>query len=166
VLLRGTTKDRPLRELCELAESIWSDRRCDPWQVDRVAEARGDDELDPTLLDQLSREAARQPVFETLGRPAENRVVEISRSEVLVETRRTRCRGTGPASIPAWMLNIAWDYLHAHGELSNQTLLNHLRVLRSSAVCAMRARLPGVERVPGRNVALRLRGRTREPDDV
>ncbi len=57
------------------------------------------------------------------------------------------------------MFNIAWDYLHANGELSNATLLNHLRVHRSSAVCAILARLPGIERMPGRGVVLRLAAR-------
>ena len=58
------------------------------------------------------------------------------------------------ASIPAWMFNIAWDYLRARGELSNKTLLNDLRVMRSSAVCAILACVSGVERVPGK-VAIR-----------
>lgn len=110
----------------------------------------------PDLLDALSREVARDPVFMTLGRPAPNTVTQLTRSEVLVETERSRSQRGQAASIPAWMFNIAWDYLQANGELSNDTLLNHLRVHRSSAVCALLARLPGVVRAPGRGVVLRL----------
>ena len=104
----------------------------------------------------LEREIRRDPVFLTLGRPAPNTVTEITRSEILVSTDRSRKLTGQAASIPAWMFNIAWDYLVAKGELSNDVLLNHLRVHRSSAVCAMLARLPGIERAPGRGVTLRL----------
>ena len=41
------------------------------------------------------------------------------------------------------------------GELTNTTLLNQLRVHRSSAVCAMLAKMPGVIVVPGRTITLR-----------
>ncbi len=43
------------------------------------------------------------------------------------------------------MLNLAWEYLRTRGELRNTVLLNELRVHRSSAVCAMLARVPSVE---------------------
>jgi hypothetical protein len=47
--------------------------------------------------------------------------------------------------------------LRTHGTLSNVVLLNDLRVHRSSAVCAILARLPGVERVAGKEIVLRWR---------
>ena len=53
--------------------------------------------------------------------------------------------------------NLAWDELRSRGTLSNRTLLGDLRVHRSSAVCAILARLPQVERVPGREIVLRWR---------
>ena len=43
--------------------------------------------------------------------------------------------------------------------LTNDALLNHLRVHRSSAVYAILSRLPGFERLPGKLVGVRLRGR-------
>lgn len=159
VVMRGTLDDRPLATLNDWAERVWSDERSEHW-LPMAAEAAADDELAPELLDALSREVRRDPVFMTLSRPAPNRVVEVSRSEVLVQTGRSLKRTGQAASIPAWMFNIAWDYLRANGELSNAVLLNHLRVMRSSAVCAILARMPGVERVPGKAVAVRLaRGR-------
>jgi hypothetical protein len=42
------------------------------------------------------------------------------------------------------MLNLAWDALRAKMRLSNRELLEEMRVHRSSFVCALLARLPGV----------------------
>lgn len=153
VVMRGTLDDKPLTTLNDWAEKIYD--RSEHW-LPSVGEALGDDELSPALLDALSHEVSRNPVFMTLGRPAPNKVIGVSRSEVLVQTARSISQTGQGASIPAWMFNIAWDYLQARGELSNNTLLNHLRVHRSSAVCAILARLPGVERAPGPGVGLRL----------
>jgi hypothetical protein len=55
------------------------------------------------------------------------------------------------------MFNLAWDRLRTFKTLTNSELLNDLRVHRSSAVCAILARLPQVERVPGREILLRWR---------
>jgi hypothetical protein len=70
---------------------------------------------------------------------------------------RSRVRAGGAEPIPAWMFNLAWDRLRTLGMLSNVVLLDDLRVHRSSAVCAMLARLPRVERVPGKEIVLRWR---------
>ncbi len=88
--------------------------------------------------------------------PRVNRVVELTPVEVHVETERSRSRG-GAEPIPAWMFNLAWDRLRTFKTLTNSELLNDLRVHRSSAVCAILARLPQVERVPGREILLRWR---------
>ncbi len=97
-------------------------------------------------------------MFATLGpRPRANRVVELTPVEVHVETERSRERIGGAEPIPAWMFNLAWDRLRTHGTLSNTELLDDLRVHRSSAVCAILARLPQVERVPGKEIVLRWR---------
>ena len=52
---------------------------------------------------------------------------------------------------------LAWDHLQLHGELTNRYLVdrNGLNVKRSSAVCALLARLPGVEVVAGPTITLR-----------
>jgi len=81
----------------------------------------------------------------TLGsKPHENEVVELTPTEMYVQTRRSGDRGAGAQPIPAWMFNLAWEYLQKHGTLTNSFLLNELRVHRSSAVCAILARLPQV----------------------
>ena len=77
---------------------------------------------------------------------------------MLVETERSRGRHGGAEPIPAWMINLAWEYLRSHGRLANTELLNDLRVHRSSAVCAILARLPDVRREAGREIVLTWRG--------
>jgi hypothetical protein len=83
--------------------------------------------------------------------------VDLTPVEVCVETERSRSLSGGSESIPAWMFNLAWDRLRSFGELTNRQLLDDLRVHRSSAVCAMLARFPGVERMPGKEIGLRWR---------
>jgi hypothetical protein len=99
--------------------------------------------------------AARDPVFETLGPDRKrNLAVEFTPDGVYVETARSREKGTGPQLVPSWMIALAWDYLRAHGTLTNQYLLGELKVHRSAFVCALLARLPGVRRRPGPGITL------------
>ena len=157
VWLTGRRRDAPLARAWDWAESLWEDPRAQVWQPGAAAE--GEEELEPELLGLVSAAVRENPVFRTLGPdPRPNLVTEVTPSEVLVETAHSRERTGGAASIPAWMLNLAWDELRSRGSLSNRTLLGELRVHRSSAVCAMLARLPGVEVVPGRRIVLRWRG--------
>lgn len=156
VHLRGTRADATLAHLWDWAEALWDDARAEPWLA-HAAEASGDEDLEPALLAAIDAERRRDPVFLTLGaRSAPNHVVEVTRSGVLVETARSQERRAGPQLIPAWMFNLAWDALRAAGSLSNKRLLEELRVHRSSAVCAILARVPGVRPLPGPGVALTL----------
>lgn len=149
--LRGRAADGAIADSWAWAEAEWA--RAEPW-------ARPYDEPDepivPELLAAIERAADADPVFSTLGRPAPNRVREITPQALYVETDRTRAAGRAPQPVPAWMLNLAWEALHADGRLDNRRLLGELRVHRSSAVLAILARLPGVERAPGRAVGVRL----------
>ncbi len=155
VALRGTRDDAPLARAWAWAEDLWSDDRVEPW-TPRAAEGV-EEPFEPALYAALLAEVRRKRVFQTLGpSPRVNRVVDLTPVEVHVETERSRSRG-GAEAIPAWMFNLAWDRLRTHGTLSNGELLNDLRVHRSSAVCAILARLPHVERVPGREIVLRWR---------
>lgn len=157
VWMKGTSGDAPLGRVQDIAERLWSDPRAQAWQVDRVAESKVE-LFDDALWPLLSRELALRPVVSTLGpRPRANRIAHVSREGVLVETERSKSRGGGEL-VPAWMFNLAWSYLRTHGTLSNTVLLNELRVHRSSAVCAILARLPGVERLPGKGIVLRWNG--------
>lgn len=156
IALRGAREDVPLARAWEWAEALWSDDRVERW-TPQVAE-RVEEPFEPELYSALSAEVRRSPIFMTLGsRPRPNRVVELTPVEVHVETERSRERTGSPDAIPAWMFNLAWERLRTHGTMSNSVLLSDLRVHRSSAVCAILARLPQVERVPGREIVLRWR---------
>jgi hypothetical protein len=56
------------------------------------------------------------------------------------------------------MLALAWEYLLAHGTQTNRHLLaaDGLNVKRSSAVCAILARLPGISVASTRPVTLEV----------
>ena len=110
-----------------------------------MAAEPSEEPFEPGLFKALRIEVRRNPVFLTLGpAPKENRVVDLSPVEIHVQTARSRLRIGGAEAIPAWMFNLAWDRLRIHGSISNVELLEDLRVHRSSAVCAILARLPPV----------------------
>lgn len=154
VWMKGTLTDGPLARIRDFSERLWNDPRADAWLPSRVSEPKHETFADD-LWPALAKAVKTTPVFQTLGsRPQRNVVVDLNRDGLFVETERSRTQTGGAAPIPAWMFNLAWDYLRTHGELSNKILLNDLRVHRSSAVCAILARLPGVERVPGPNITL------------
>jgi HKD family nuclease len=156
VALRGTRTDPPLADAWSWAERLWRDERTS-LATALVAEPAAEP-FETTLFALLASEVRRDPLFVTLGpTPRPNRVVDLTRLEVYVETERSRATAGRAEPIPAWMFNIAWDRLRTHGTLSNRQLLEDLRVHRSSAVCAMLARLPNVDRLPGREIVLAWR---------
>jgi hypothetical protein len=156
VALRGSRDDIPLAKALAWAEERWADDRVEPWTPHAAEQI--EEPFEPALYAALWAEVRRDPVFLTLGpSPRPNRVVELTPVEVHVETERSRERTGAAEAIPAWMFNLAWEQLRTHGTLSNAELLNDLRVHRSSAVCAILARLPPVDRVPGKEIVLRWR---------
>lgn len=156
MFLQGSADEKPLAALWKWAEQTWADPRASDWQAS-VAESPADDPLQ--LRAEIAAEVRRDPIFLTLGvRPARNRVVDVDASGVYVETERSKQRGRGAEFIPAWMFNTAIDYVKAFGRLTNRELLDHLRVHRSSAVCAILSRLPGMRPLAGRVVGVQLGG--------
>jgi HKD family nuclease len=154
VALDGKREDDPIARAWTWVDSLWNDPRVAPWQPAAVRD-EGAETLAPELLAAIRGEWRRDPVFMTLGpRPARNVVVDVTEAALYVETDRSRERSRGAEEVPAWMFNLAWDHLRTHGELSNPTLLDELRVHRSSAVCAILARVPGVRVRPGRVITL------------
>jgi HKD family nuclease len=155
VALRGSRHDDAIAKAWSWAEALWADERVQAWTP--MAAEPTEEPFDPALYAAMSAEVHRNPVFHTLGpSPRKNRVVLLTPVDIHVETERSRARG-GAESIPAWMFNLAWERLRTHGALSNSELLNDLRVHRSSAVCAILARVPQVERAPGKEIVLRWR---------
>jgi len=156
VALAGRRSDGAIAQAWNWAEALWSHERVERW-LPTTAEPQ-EEPFEPALYGFLRTEVRLDPVFLTLGpSPRRNRVVELSPVEVHVETERSRSQRGGAEPIPAWMFNLAWEQLRTHGTLSNAELLDDLRVHRSSAVCAILARLPPVERVPGKGIVLRWR---------
>lgn len=151
--LQGTLDDAPLARAWDWAESLWDDPRAQPYTLLHAAQ--------PTLetfapdLYPLLQEAVREDrTFRTLGpKAARNVVLDLSRTELLMQTEKSPMG----APIPAWMFNLAWDFLKQHGALSNKQLLEDLRVMRSSAVCAVLARLPHIEASGKGGITLRWR---------
>jgi len=144
VSISGRRTDEPIAHAWRWVEQLWADERVVPWLPESAAESAAE-VIEPELLGLVTAAWRKDPVFKTLGpRPRPNLVTDVTPSAVYVETERSRLKRGGAAEIPAWMLTLAWDHLRTHRVLSNRTLLNDLRVHRSSAVCAILARLPGV----------------------
>lgn len=144
--LEGTLRDVPLKTAWEWAEERWGDPVVEMWRprADHVVVSA--DEFDADLFELLEVEVRRDPVFLTLGRTQKRNIVRaLTRTELLIETDKSRAEGGRPQPVPAWMVNVAWEYLKTHRMLTNRYLLNELRVHRSSAVCALLARLPVIE---------------------
>jgi len=155
VALRGARSDQPIASAWNWAETLWQDRRVEPWQPG-AAEAR-EEPFEPDLYRALRAEVRKNPVFLTLSQGRPNRVVDIDPVEIHVVTERSKARAGGAEAIPAWMFNLAWDRLRSFGSLSNKELCDDMRVHRSAAVLAILARIPGVERAPVRKAEIRWR---------
>ena len=159
VALRGRESDPALRRAWEWAEEQWADPRAYEWTPPSVEYVTSKETIEPELYRALDAEVRRNPVFMTLGRsPRPNRVTSITPLGIEIGTERSRDRHGGSELVPAWMLNLAWERLRVLGTLSNRELLEDLRVHRSSAVCALLARVPGVVHQPGPGVVLRWVG--------
>ncbi len=91
----------------------------------------------------------RSPKFKTLSRGMTNTVSRFGNAGLFIKTDHS---GAAEEFVPAWMFNVAWGFLRVRGELTNQYLREELRVHRSSAICAVLARLPGVEVDPDRGL--------------
>lgn len=157
LVVSGQPHDTPITECWRLAERLWEHPAAVDWVA--VQASVSDEHFDPVLLRMLRRAIRVGSVLPTVGTGQPNTVVEIAPHGVYVETARSAARGAGPQLVPAWMVQLAWDYLRLHGELTNRYLLagDGLNVKRSSAVCALLAQLPGVEVASTSPVVLRLR---------
>ncbi len=133
--LMGRSSDRPIRELWDWAEALWSDPRVAEWQP--APGSSSEESIDPELLRLIQAAAREQPRFYTLGpSPRLNYVAEVTPAGLYVETKRSRQRTGGAEVIEPWMLNLAWEVLRSRGELTNQTLLHE----RTSCASIDRAR--------------------------
>lgn len=145
VLLDGVHDDPALRDAWRAASAYWSHEAAGLWSP--TAAETSQEELSTDLLATLRDEVARDPVFPTIARGKPNLVRDVTPTGIWVETEASAAKGRPAQLIPAWMLELAVGHLEAHGRLTNTYLLSSegLNVKRSSAVCAILARLPGVE---------------------
>ncbi len=149
VIIDGTAA----AEVEELVEAWWADPVAVDWQLPELPVT---DVLDANLWEVLRPAIRAGEVVHTLSDGSPNTVTEVSRAGLWVETERSRRAGTGPQLIEPRMLDVAWAALLGDGELTNRRLLDELRVHRSSFVCALLARLPGVRIASRRPIRLVL----------
>ncbi len=156
-ILRGSRSAQPLVRLWELAESWWEHVDAVAWSPERVVAAP--EVLAPDLLAAIIASLSTERVVRTIADGKENWVRDVTPDGVWVETHRSRAQKRPPQLVEAWMIQIAWDWLEAHGRITAKFLVadDGLNVKRSSFVCALLARLPNVEIVSRRPIELRLR---------
>ena len=161
--LSGTRRDSALLDAWDWADRVWTHPSVKPWVGGEAgAESQTQMELDlwRAIQGVFEPSSVRDRVVQTLGpSPKRNRITRVLRTGLYVETDRTRARGSGPQVVPAWMFNVAWTYLKAHGRLTNPHLLKVLRVYRSTAVLATLAQLPGVRVASRKPITLEWTGR-------
>lgn len=145
VMLRGTLDDPPIRAIWDFAEALWVDDRSRIWSPGDapVVEEAFSSELYGLILAAVE---ATGGLFTTIAKDKPNHVTEVTTTGLYVVTDASAAKGTPAQFVPAWMLEVAWDYLRAHGRLTNRFLLDvdGLNVKRSSFVCALLSTLPGV----------------------
>jgi hypothetical protein len=131
-VLCGSYSAPQLQSLWALAESWWHHDDAVDWSPDRISAAR--EVLEPALLGRIEAAVAIDTELPTLGDRKPNWIQEITSDGVWVETLRSRAAARPPQLVDAWMIQVAWDYLNAHGSLTNRHLLdkNGLNVKRSS----------------------------------
>jgi hypothetical protein len=143
----------PAEEIGQLVDTWWTDPAAVTWSPPQVPVV---DLLDAGLWELVRNSLRAGDVVHTLADGSPNTVTEVSRAGLWVETARSRGAGTGPQPVEPRMLDVAWAALLSEGELTNRRLLSELRVHRSSFVCALLARLPGVRVASRRPIRLVL----------
>ena len=99
-------------------------------------------ELDDELLERVLAVIRPGDEIATLSNKRPNRIASVDRSGVEVETLRSDRRGSGPQTVPAWMIVAAWNHLRQKGELSQNELLNE-QCLKSVDRLGMGRTFPG-----------------------
>jgi hypothetical protein len=126
-----------------LGEELWEHPDSTPWRPEALVPPV--ESMSEQLFRELLASLEEGQSIPTLGRSQlPNKIVSINMDTLWVETEATAAKGRSAAPVPGWMLQLAYDRLRSHGTLTNTTLLNDLRVHRSSFVCAALAHLPGV----------------------
>jgi HKD family nuclease len=142
-VFRGEPSWNPLREISYLAEDLWSHKSAIIFR-DYLVEAK-DETFSDELLKKICAHILIGTEIHTISQGKTNRIVDINPAGVLIETKSGIAKNIGPQLVDAWMIELAWDYIRANGEISNKYLCNELRVKRSAAVCLILSCFPEVE---------------------
>jgi HKD family nuclease len=142
-VLRGSPTWQPIKDVTDLAEDLWLHDSAVSFQ-DFLSEAK-EEILSDDLLFKVKSAIPLGSEILTISHSQPNKVVDINPAGILVQTKRSDAKKTGPQLIDAWMLQLAWDYIKSNGQLSNTMLCNELHVHRSAAVCAILAQLSEIE---------------------
>lgn len=128
---------------------LYASVRCDTRRVKSA-------EFSPELFAHIRGQLSTSDPIHTLSSGRPNWVVGITLTHLNVETERSRGAGRGPQEVPAWMFEAAWQRLTMRRILTNQELVStgDLNVKRSSLVCAVLAKLPGVTVLDTRPITL------------
>jgi hypothetical protein len=156
-VLHGPRTAQSLRTLWETAKSWWAHEDAIDWSPTVVAAPA--EVLEPDLFRRIMTAVPVGSQISTLRDGNPNWIRDVSRDGVWVETLESLRKGQPPQLVEAWMIQIAWDYLVAHGSLTNRHLVakQGLNVKRSSFVCALLARLPSVTVASIKPITLTLR---------
>lgn len=160
-LLQGRVGEDALHDAWAWSEELWHNEQSEIWVPKAEPGPVGVEQFHDDLYQLVGAEVAREPVFRVpdpghvaQGRPRGGADAhrDVHRHRANIATERTAHMGNGAEPVPAWMFNLAWDYLRRHGRLSYSILLNELHVFRSDAVLAVLGRLPSVRVVSRRPV--------------
>src|SRR3954454_6909317 len=117
------------------------------------------EKLPADLLEALRSNLDGVEVITTISQGRPNWIDRVEPEGVYVETESSRKKGVGSQLVPAWMIAAAWEHLTSTCSLTNEELVSEagLNAKRSAAVCALLARLDGVEVVTSRPIKLHYR---------
>lgn len=147
-----------LDDAWHLGEELWEHPDATAWRSDTLMPPA--ESMSEQLFGALLASLHEGQIIPTLQGQRLNKIVTINVDAVWVETEATTAKGRSAAPVPGWMLQLAYDRLRSHGTLTNTTLLNELRVHRSSFVCAALARLPDVAVTSRAPITLKWQGAT------
>jgi hypothetical protein len=156
-LLVGRRDEPPLREAWQLGERLWAHHAAVDWTPTPLTPRV--EPLPVPLRHILEQSLTVGTTIRTISDGRPNTIRAVTPEGVYIETEASLAKGRPAQIVPGWMIDLAWEYLEAHGSLTNAYLLSSdgLNVKRSSAVCAILACLPDVEVTSTRPIELRLR---------
>lgn len=160
-LLRGREAEAPLADAWRAASELWELEAASSWSL--MAAETSDEHFTPELGQLVRQAVATDSVVRTVSDARPNRITEVTRAGVWVETEASLRKRSPPQEVPAWMFELAWEHLRTHGRLTNRYLLatDGLNVKRSSAVCAILACSPTLRVASRHPIVLGLKSAVR-----